>query len=163
MVLEDLLQDGLNIVFCGTAAGTQSAKRKAYYAGLGNRFYPTLFACKITPRLLNSEEYSLLIEHKIGLTDLAKLAFGMDKALKKNDFDTQQFEEKIKKYNPKCVCFNGKQAAKIYLRKKKTSEITYGFQTETIGKTKLYVAPSTSRAGNKYWDEKKWHDLLRIS
>jgi TDG/mug DNA glycosylase family protein len=42
-VLEDLLAPGLSIVFCGTGAGRRSAELKAYYAGRGNRFWPTLF------------------------------------------------------------------------------------------------------------------------
>ena len=37
-VLPDLIKPGLKIVFCGTAAGTVSAKRGAYYAHPQNRF-----------------------------------------------------------------------------------------------------------------------------
>jgi len=40
MVLPDVLTPGLQVVFCGTAAGTASAKRGAYYAGPGNQFWP---------------------------------------------------------------------------------------------------------------------------
>ncbi len=42
-VLPDLLAPDLDIVFCGTAVGTASARRGAYYAGPGNAFWPTLF------------------------------------------------------------------------------------------------------------------------
>ena len=40
MILKDLLQPNLDIVFCGTAAGEVSARKAAYYAGPGNQFYP---------------------------------------------------------------------------------------------------------------------------
>jgi TDG/mug DNA glycosylase family protein len=42
MVLPDLLQLGLKVVFCGTAVGDQSARRGAYYAGPGNQFWNIL-------------------------------------------------------------------------------------------------------------------------
>ena len=41
-VLPDILQPGLRVVFCGTAAGRASAKARAYYAGPGNSFWKTL-------------------------------------------------------------------------------------------------------------------------
>jgi G:T/U-mismatch repair DNA glycosylase len=38
-ILPDVLQPDLKVVFCGTAAGTQSAQAGAYYAGRGNYFW----------------------------------------------------------------------------------------------------------------------------
>lgn len=46
--LPDLLRPGLQVAFCGTAAGTASARAKAYYAGPGNSFWRTLFATGMT-------------------------------------------------------------------------------------------------------------------
>ena len=46
-VLPDLLRPGLRIVFCGTAAGTVSAARGAYYAHPQNRFWSALHAVRI--------------------------------------------------------------------------------------------------------------------
>ena len=43
-VLPDILSPGFDIVFCGTAVSNVSAQRGAYYAGLGNMFWPTLYA-----------------------------------------------------------------------------------------------------------------------
>ena len=53
----DLLRPGLRIVFCGTAAGTVSAARGAYYAHPQNRFWSALHASGSTPRLLQPEEF----------------------------------------------------------------------------------------------------------
>jgi TDG/mug DNA glycosylase family protein len=71
MILPDLLKANLSVVFCGTAAGSKSAERKAYYAGAGNLFYPTLESCGFTPRILKPQEFSELLNCQIGLTDLA--------------------------------------------------------------------------------------------
>ncbi|NML37355.1 hypothetical protein HHL17_09105 [Chitinophaga sp. G-6-1-13] len=108
MILSNLLRENLNIIFCGTAAGNKSAARKAYYAGAGNLFYPTLASYGFTPRILKPEEFPELLQYNIGLTNLAKFTFGMDKDLKPQDYDAKGFEEKIIIHQPKLICFNGK-------------------------------------------------------
>jgi TDG/mug DNA glycosylase family protein len=162
MVLPDLLRDNLNFVFCGTAAGDKSAERKAYYAGRGNLFYMVLASCGFTPKFLKPEEYPLLLTYNIGLTDLAKNTHGMDINLTKDDFDTISFEEKILKHQPKYICFNGKEAARVYMGLNNTKQVFLGLQNQKIGNTQLYVAPSTSFSARKYWDEKYWQELNNL-
>lgn len=163
MILPDLLTHNLKIVFCGTAAGNKSAERKAYYAGAGNLFYPTLASCGFTPRMLKPQEFPELLQYGIGLTDLVKHHFGMDKDLKEEHFDTQGFEEKILKYQPQFVCFNGKEAAKVYFNLKYTKQVSYGLQSRNIAHSKLYVAPSTSLQAIAYWDESIWQQLKHLT
>ena len=78
-VLPDVLAPGLRLVFCGTAAGKELARRAAYYAHPQNRFWRALFEAGLTPRLLRPEEYAEALQWGIGLTDLAKHASGMDR------------------------------------------------------------------------------------
>lgn len=94
MILPDLLKPRLNIVLCDTADGNKSAGEKAYYAGAGNLFYPTLAAYGLTPKVLRPVEYPELLNYNIGLTNLAKPHFGMDKDLKVEYYDTKIFEDK---------------------------------------------------------------------
>ena len=42
-ILPDRLKPGLKLVFCGTAAGRQSALQQAYYAHGQNKFWTTLY------------------------------------------------------------------------------------------------------------------------
>jgi G:T/U-mismatch repair DNA glycosylase len=58
--LDDLLEPGLTIVFCGTAAGLRSAALAQYYAGPGNQFWKVLAQVGLTPRQLSPHEYGLL-------------------------------------------------------------------------------------------------------
>jgi double-stranded uracil-DNA glycosylase len=160
-ILPDLLQFNLDIVFCGTSARNKSAKLKAYYAGKRNLFYPTLASCGFTERLFNPDEYPKLLTQKIGLTDLAKFTHGSDRDLRNSDFDTDSLSKKILKFQPKILCFNGKKAAKIFLNLSKTTEVEYGLQHLEIGKTKLYVAPSTSPRNRKHWDEEIWYQIRK--
>jgi TDG/mug DNA glycosylase family protein len=161
MILPDLLQPRLKVIFCGTAAGKESADRKAYYAGPGNKFYKTLFKCGLTDRLLAPEEFKTLPKYGIGLTDVAKFVHGNDNQIKHTDYDPEAFIAKIEKYQPKWVCFNGKEAASR-VTGIKTKQLTYGTLTHKIGLTKLYLAPSTSGSANRYWDESYWEKLKNL-
>jgi len=162
MILPDLLEKGLKLVICGTAPGNISAAAGAYYAAKGNLFYPTLAQCGFTPVELEPGQYPELLKYGIGLTDLVKYTFGLDSSLKADDYDIEGFERKIFKYNPKVVCFNSKTAAKAYLKCKSTGDVKLGLQKSTIGKSKIYVAPSTSPQAKVYWDLSYWQMLKRI-
>jgi len=67
-ILPDVLAPGLSIVFCGTAAGTESARRRAYYAHPQNRFWRVLHEAGLTPRRLAPAEFALLPDFGLGLT-----------------------------------------------------------------------------------------------
>lgn len=162
MKLPDLLINDLDVVFCGTAAGDKSAELRAYYAGTGNQFYNVLNSVGFTAVKLQPTQYTKLLSFKIGLTDIAKFAQGVDAKLKSTDFDVDGFKEKILKHQPKYVCFNGKEAARVYYGLKNTANIKNGIQADTINKTKLFVAPSTSGSARKYWDENVWKELFEL-
>jgi len=164
MILKDLLIEGLDVVFCGTAVGSQSAKVKAYYAGRGNKFYDILMKLNFTPLQILPGHYEELLKYKIGLTDLVKIQSGNDNVLSNDAFDIQDFNEKIVVFTPKIVCFNGKGAAAAFLygNRKKTKKISYGLLEQKIGKTLLFVAPSTSGSARKDWDESFWAALKQM-
>src|SRR4051812_44186349 len=80
-LLPDVLAPGLNVVFCGTAAGAVSAARGCYYAHPQNKFWRALHLSGLTPRLLAPEEFAALPSFGLGLTDIAKTVCGMDNQL----------------------------------------------------------------------------------
>src|SRR5688572_3137153 len=139
-ILPDVLEPGLKVVFCGTAAGNRSEELTAYYAGHNNQFYATLHEIELTPEELRPQEFRDLAKFKIGLTDLAQQLHGMDHMLKSADFDREAFEQKIQEFKPKAVAFNGKKAAQVYF---KTDDLDYGRQSKMIGNTVVFVLPST--------------------
>lgn len=162
MVLPDVLKPNLKIVFCGTAVSKSSAGRNSYYAGKGNLFYKILSKSKLTPFVLNPEDYKKLLFYEIGLTDLAKNTSGNDSDLNPDDFDVKGFYSKILNNNPQWICFNGKEAARVYFNLKSTKEISYGIRKEQLGNTKIFIAPSTSSQARKYWDESYWLQLKTL-
>ena len=157
-VLPDVLAPGLDIVFCGTAAGTASAAQRAYYAGPGNAFWPTLCAVGLTARKLFPYQYREILEWNLGLTDLAKQVFGSDSVLAKDHFDVARLQGLIVEYRPKVVAFTSKRAAGEFLG----HDVGYGLQTEVVASSRLFVLPSPSGAARGHWDLGPWAELARL-
>jgi TDG/mug DNA glycosylase family protein len=148
----------LDILFCGTAAGTASAAARAYYAGPGNAFWPTLFDVGLTPRGLAPPEYARLTQWNMGLTDLAKHAFGADSELPRWHFDASRLRGIIAAHRPQIVAFTGKRAAEEFLGRR----VKYGVLSETIESARLVVLPSPSGAARRFWNKGHWQELSRL-
>jgi len=162
-VLPALLRTGLKVIFCGTSAGTVSARRGAYYAGPGNRFWEILAETGMTPRRLCPEEFHLLPSFGIGLTDLAKFASGADSDLSPQAFDRARLESAIRIAQPRWLAFNGKKAAEAFLDRPTSSLCykRYEAATPLSGFPPIMVLPSTSRAASRFWDPLPWLELAQ--
>ena len=159
-VLPDLLRPGLRVVFCGTAAGTVSAARGAYYAHPQNRFWSVLFAAGLTPRLLKPEEFDQLPLWGIGLTDIAKHASGMDHELPPGALGREacaELKAKIEAVEPKLLAFTSLGAGRRYLDR----AAGLGEQPGRIGRTRVWLLPSPSPTAGWNWDQHKhwWRTL----
>jgi TDG/mug DNA glycosylase family protein len=153
-----VLEPGLRVVFCGTAAGAVAARVGAPYAGPGNRFWWVLHEVGLTPRLLAPHEFRELPRHGIGLTDVAKLTSGSDASLTRADFDTAAVVEKVARYGPATLAFVGKRAAQEVLG----TTVAYGPQGLKVGAADVWVVPSTSGAARGAWDIEPWRALARV-
>jgi TDG/mug DNA glycosylase family protein len=154
-VLPDVLTPGLKIVFCGSAAGRVSALKGAYYAGPGNKFWPTLHAIGLTPRLLASTEFPLAPSFGFGFTDMTKTASGADADLPRGSDDPGAVRRKIARFKPHTLAFVGKRPARVFFAR----AVDYGMQAERIGATIIHVLPSPSGLARGAWDVRWWHAL----
>ena len=154
-VLPDVLQPGLALVFCGTAAGRRSAADRAYYAHPGNLFWRALFEAGLTPRRLAPAEFARLPGYGIGLTDLAKHHVGNDAELPRDAFDVPALLGKIATFQPQRLAFTSKHAARAVLG----HALDYGLQAATFGSTRLFVLPSPSGQARGHWDLAPWRAL----
>ena len=157
-ILPDLLQPGLALVFCGTAAGRRSAEQGAYYAHPGNLFWRALYAVQLTPRLFAPNEFPLLPALGIGLTDLAKHHVGNDAELPRDAVDVAALRERIARHSPRVLAFTSKAAARAAMGR----AADYGLQPECIGPTRLFVLPSPSGQARGHWDLTRWQDLAAL-
>lgn len=156
-ILPDRLR-GIQLIICGTAAGTASAQRKQYYAGPGNKFWRMLREVGLTNVQLGPHEYRKLVQFGIGLTDLVKEQFGADSSLRFLPEHRTALARRVRKSGAGVICFNGKTAAQHALG---TKAISYGWQKQTIGGARVFVAPSTSGAAAGSWDPRHWRKLAR--
>ena len=144
-VLHDYLQKGLDLVFVGFNPSLKSAEVGYYYAGPNNQFWKFLYECGLTDRLLTPKEDRLLLDYGIGVTDIVKGRATRGIGDLKDDEYVDGFDvlkEKLRKYKPKVVCFNGKSGYAKVIKEKRE----YGLQDETLEGAILYLAPSTSGA-----------------
>jgi TDG/mug DNA glycosylase family protein len=158
-LLKDLLGLGLKIVFCGTAAGEVSVARGEYYAGPGNKFWPVLFEVSLTPRRLAPCEYKDLLGFGIGLSDVVKGQAGGDASIDFGRSEPGDLRQKIEYFSPTVLAFNGKKAAQVFLGERR---VELGLQAKQVGTTRLFVAPSTSGAANRYWNVDLWYELAEL-
>ncbi|MCZ2152903.1 MAG: mismatch-specific DNA-glycosylase [Bryobacterales bacterium] len=158
-MIKDVLAPNLRLVICGTAAGKVSAARGQYYAGRGNKFWPTLHAVGLTTRRLSPPEYRKLLKFGIGLTDLVKGQAGSDADIDFRRALPDDVRSKVFHFAPLVLAFNGKKAAEVFLNSRR---VQYGLQSATVGPTRLFVAPSTSGAANGHWSIDPWRELAQI-
>ncbi len=145
-----MLAPGLGIVFCGTAAGTESARRRCYYAHPQNKFWRALHEVGLTDRRLDCSEFALLPQFGVGLTDIAKTASGMDKELPVGALGRAacaEMEAKIRACAPAILAFTSLTAGRRFLR----HDAGFGQQPETIATTRIWLLPSPSPAANWNW------------
>lgn len=147
----------MRVVFCGTAAGTASAKAGAYCAGPGNAFWATLHLIGLTPVRLAPAEFTRLPEFGIGLTDICKVLHGSDAEVGTVEFDSAGLQARVAGVEPAHLAFNGKNAARGALER----GVDYGLQPERIGGAAVWVLPSTSGAARRFWDVEPWRELGR--
>lgn len=163
-VLPDLLGWGLRLVFCGTAAGPDSARIGAYYAGPRNAFWPTLAEAGFTGGVvLRAAEYARLRAYRIGLTDLSKTGRGMDRDLSPGDFDIDRFRAAMDYWAPRAIAFTSQEAGALALGRRKR-DVAFGAQPVPPGRPAVFVLPSPS-AANGHWGKLRhhWHDCARAT
>ena len=157
-ILPDVLAPGLQVVFCGTAPGTRSARDGAYYAHPGNHFWRTLFEVGLTPRLFAPSEFPDVLEFGIGLTDVAKHHFGSDAELPGDAFDAATLRRKLTRFRPGIIAFTSKNAACAGLAIA-PCKLDYGEQDLQIANARVFVLTSPSGQARGFWDIAPWQQL----
>jgi TDG/mug DNA glycosylase family protein len=159
-VLPERLRPGLALVFCGTAAGRRSALTKSYYAHAQNKFWRTLHTVGLTPRLIAAKDYETLDALGIGLTDIAKFAYGMDHQLPRHSLGpkaARDLRRRIEVMAPRFLAFTSLNAG----RKVMGAKAVAGEQPEKIGATRVWILPSPSPLAGNHWDIAPWRALAK--
>ena len=148
--LPDYLQPDLDLVFVGINPGLYSAQVGHYFANLRNRFWAAFNAAGMTPTPLAPETDSLALRYGIGFTDTVKRPTRGMSELKPAEFKEGAVAllEKLLSFRPRVVCFNGVSGYRNFARHAEgwTGKVEVGLQPNGIGRSMVFVLPSTSPA-----------------
>jgi len=160
-MLPDVLQQGLDVVFVGTAASTVSAREGVYYANPQNRFWPTLEEIELIPKGFDRREFRRAPDFGIGFTDLCKTRAGMDHALARSDFDVDLLEAKLRQAMPRAVAFTSRKGASVFLSCRSAAlrlGVPLIYESDFPA---VFALPSPSGAARGHWDVAPWRRLAR--
>lgn len=117
----DYLEPNLDIVFCGINPGAESGTQQRHYAHRSNHFYLCLYQAGVTKaRLLPADDWTFpsLTPYRLGLTNLAHRPTPRSEQLLPSELTdgVPSLLDKVRIYQPRCVCFVGKQIGQVFLR-----------------------------------------------
>lgn len=152
--LADLLENNQRVVFCGINGMPTSSG--GYYSDPRNRFWTVLYRIGLVPQVFSSGECKRLIEYGIGLTMLNPV--NQSKNQNSLKYNVAELKNKIERYAPLVLAFNGKRAAQEFFG----NPVHYGRQQDLLGSTTVFVLPSTSGIARKYWNELFWREMAKF-
>ena len=110
LTLEDLLAEGLDVLFVGYNPNPYAVEHGHYYARRANRFWEDLHAAGLVPRVLRGPgEDREILAHGLGLTDVIKRPTPNIDGLGADEFKRgfARQDGLLERYRPRIVCFNG--------------------------------------------------------
>jgi TDG/mug DNA glycosylase family protein len=134
----------LRVLFCGINPGRVSAAAHAHFANPRNDFWRLLAAAGFTPRLLEPREQFELLRYGVGATNAAARTTPGSGDLRRGDFAgaAERLEQIAVQLHPRWIGFVGKEAYRGAFGRRPE----LGVQGRRLGKTELFVLPSTSPA-----------------
>ena len=141
--LEDILAEGLSVVFCGINPGLLAAAQGHHFAGRGNRFWRTLHLAGFTAEEVRPENDRSILEYHCGLTAVVARPTARADQLSAREFSAAAvgFEQKIARCAPRHVAFLGKAA---YVGLTGQKDVQWGPQARTFGGAAVWVLPNPS-------------------
>ncbi|UDI95237.1 G/U mismatch-specific DNA glycosylase [Pseudomonas sp. IAC-BECa141] len=141
--LEDILTQGLSVVFCGINPGLLAAEQGHHFAGRSNRFWRTLHLAGFTPHEVRSEDDRSILHFDCGLTAVVDRPTASADQLSAEEFTAAaaSFERKIARYAPRFVAFLGKAA---YAGLSGRKSIEWGLQEDMFGGARVWILPNPS-------------------
>ncbi|MNK88613.1 G/U mismatch-specific DNA glycosylase [compost metagenome] len=119
LTLEDLLAEGLDVLFVGYNPNPYAVEHGHYYARKANRFWEDLCEAGFVPRVLRGPgEDREILAHGLGLTDVIKRPTPTIDGLGSEEFKRgfARLDDLLTRYTPRFVCFNGLGLGERYQR-----------------------------------------------
>lgn len=142
-MIQDILEPGLRVVFCGINPGKSSAHTGYHFAHPGNRFWKVIHQAGFTERQLKPEEERELLDTRCGITMLVERPTVQATEVKLHELRQggRDLVKKIEDYQPKALAILGKQAFEQAFSQRGAN---WGKQQISIGATQVWVLPNPS-------------------
>lgn len=139
----DVIDEGLEVLFCGINPGLYSGAVGHHFARPGNRFWKALHHGGLTPEVLRPHEERRLLELGLGITNLVERATAGAAELEDRELreGAERLEAKARRYRPRMVAFLGLTAFRAAYRR---PEAGIGLQDLRIGPTSTWLLPNPS-------------------
>lgn len=159
-MIEDILEPGLRVVFCGINPGKSSAHTGFHFAHPGNRFWKVIHLAGFTGRQLKPEEERELLDTRCGITMLVERPTVQASEVKREELRSggRELIMKMEAYQPAALAILGKQA---YEQAFGVRGVKWGRQPQGIGQTQIWVLPNPSGLNRASLDElvTAYHEL----
>jgi double-stranded uracil-DNA glycosylase len=148
-LLDDLLEPGLRVLFCGINPGLYSAATGFHFARPGNRFWPALHRSGFTPTLLPASEQKTLLAYGLGITNIVARASARADELTPAEMAAggAVLAGKVRRFRPGWLAVLGVTAYRAAFADKSAR---IGPQPEPIGDTRVWVLPNPSGLNAHY-------------
>ena len=147
--MPDVIAPGLIVLFCGINPGLYSAAVGYHFARPGNRFWRALYESGFSRRLLAPWEGALLLQHRLGITNLVARATASADDLTKTELihGRRLLERKAARYAPRWIALLGIGAYRTAFGRPRA---VFGPQVEQMGTTGIWVLPNPSGLNASY-------------
>ena len=148
-LVPDLVAKNLIVLFAGINPGLYTAAIGHHFGRPGNRFWPALHDGGFTPRLFSPFEESLLLDLKLGITNIVERATPRADELTADELRAggQRLQAKVKRWRPTVVAFVGIGPYRIVSGIK---DAYVGLQKAPFGGSHAWVLPNPSGLNAHY-------------
>ncbi|MYY12181.1 G/U mismatch-specific DNA glycosylase [Streptomyces sp. SID4919] len=148
-LVDDVVADGLRVLFCGINPGLMTAATGHHFARPGNRFWPVLHRSGFTPRQLRPDEQDELLVHGLGITNVVARA-----TARADELSAEEYREggrllaaKVARLRPVWLAVVGVTAYRAAFGDRRA---VIGPQENLIGGSRVWVLPNPSGL-NAHW------------
>jgi TDG/mug DNA glycosylase family protein len=148
-LVPDLVTRNLIVLFVGINPGLYIAAIGHHFGRPGNRFWPALHGGGFTPHLFSPFEESLLLDFKLGITNVVERATARADELTNDEIRAggQRLQAKVKRWRPTVVAFVGIGSYRIVSGIK---DARVGLQEALFGGSHAWVLPNPSGLNAHY-------------
>ncbi|MGA2229718.1 MAG: mismatch-specific DNA-glycosylase [Tepidisphaeraceae bacterium] len=148
-LVPDVIAKDLIVLFAGINPGLYTAAVGRHFARPGNRFWPALHSGGFTPRLFSPFDESLLLDLKLGITNVVDRATARADELTDDELRAGglRLEVKVKRWRPTVVAFVGIHPYRIVSGNK---DAHVGLQEPLFGGSRAWVLPNPSGINAHY-------------